>query len=83
MEEQITVRFVMHKKNQEEDITIPLDISAMELIMGLNSAYSLGIDTQELAECYLSCENPITLLRGNKTLREFNLRNGSIIHFTR
>ena len=43
----------------------------------------LGIRTEDLGQCYLSCENPVALLRGRRTLREIGLRDGSIVHFTR
>ena len=61
---------------------MPLDISANDLVNGLNIAYKLGIDTSDIKNCYLKMENPIALLKGNKTLAEFGLRNGSIINFT-
>ena len=64
------------------DIEVPLDISANDLVNGLNIAYKLGIDTSDIKNCYLKMENQIALLKGNKTLAEFGLRNGSIINFT-
>ena len=64
------------------DLEIPLDISANDLVNALNIAYELGIDTADVKNCYLKSENPIALLKGNKTLAEFGLYNGSIINFT-
>jgi uncharacterized ubiquitin-like protein YukD len=52
------------------------------LVLALNTAYELKIDVSDIKECYLKSENPIALLRGNKTLAEYGLRNGSIINFT-
>ncbi len=69
-------------RNYTVDLEVPLDISANELVVALNSAYELGIDTSDIKNCYLKTENPIALLRGNKTLAEFGLRNGSIIIYT-
>lgn len=80
--ERVITRFVMLKKNSEVDIDIPLDISANELIIALNNAYELGIDTSDVKKCYLKSENPIALLRGNRELKEFGLRNGTIIYYT-
>lgn len=65
-----------------EDLEIPLDISANDLVFALNSAYDLGIDVTDIKNCFLKAENPIALLKGNRTLREFGLRNGSIINYT-
>jgi hypothetical protein len=50
--------------------------------MALNSAYDLQIDTSDIKNCYLKAERPIALLRGNKTLEEFGVRNGTIIYYT-
>lgn len=74
--------FKMHKKNMTVDIEIPLDITANELVEALNTAYDLGIDSSDIKSCYLKSEKPIALLRGNKTLSEYGLRNGSIINYT-
>lgn len=74
--------FNIIKRNFSVDLEIPLDISANDLVNALNTAYELGIDTSDIKNCYLKVENPIALLKGNKTLAEFGLRNGSIINFT-
>ena len=70
------------KINITADIEVPLNISANEFVVALNSAYDLGIDTTNIKNCYLKAENPIALLRGNKSLMEFGLRNGSVINYT-
>lgn len=70
------------KWNTTVDIEVPLDITATELVIGLNIAYDLGIDTSNIKNCYLKAENPIALLRGNKTLSQYGIRNGSVIFYT-
>lgn len=80
--EKAIVIFNITKRNFTADLEIPLDISANDLVNALNIAYELGIDTSDIKNCYLKVENPITLLKGNKTLAEFGIRNGSIINFT-
>lgn len=79
----IVVRFKNLRKNTEVDLDIPVTISANELVIALNEAYELGIDVSNIKSCYLQAENPITLLRGNKTIEEMGLRNGSIIYYTK
>lgn len=76
------VIFKMIKKNLSLDLEIPLNISANELVEALNTAYDLNIDVSDIKNCYLKSENPIALLKGNKTLAEFGLRDGSVIIFT-
>ena len=83
MDDKIIASFVMHRRNRRVDLVLPLDMTAHELVLALNQAYELGIRTEDLGQCYLSCENPVALLRGRRTLREIGLRDGSIVHFTR
>lgn len=64
------------------DVEIPTDITASELIIGLNEGFKLGMKTADVSRCSLKTENPIALLRGNKLVREYGLHNGTIIHFT-
>lgn len=74
--------FNIIKRNFTVDLEVPLDISANDLVNALNTAYELGIDTTNIKNCYLKAENPIALLKGNKSLMEFGLRNGSVINYT-
>ena len=74
--------FNIAKRNFTVDLEVPLDISANDLVNALNAAYDLDIDMSNIKNCYLKAENPIALLKGNKTLAEFGLRNGSVINFT-
>ncbi len=65
------------------DIEVPLNITANELIFGLNKGLNLGIDMNNISDCYLCTEEPRALLRGEQTLEEFGLRDGSVIRFLR
>ena len=83
MEQQsVIVRFQMLKRKKIIDIEIPLDITARELIAGLNEAYGLGIDERNIPMSYLVCEHPIALIRGSNTLRSLGVRDGAILKFT-
>jgi uncharacterized ubiquitin-like protein YukD len=77
---------VMLKKNEFDpgiDIEIPLNISANEFIYGLNQSFNLGINMDDPKECYLRASNPITLIKGEKTLEEHGIRNGTSIFTAR
>ena len=63
-----------------KDIEVPLDITANELVIGLNEAYNLGINTDDIRTCYLKMENPIALLHGNKLLRDYKIHDCSVIN---
>jgi len=80
--EKAIVIFNNKKNNMSIDLEIPLTISANELVEALNTAYELGIDVSDIKNCYLKSENPIALLKGNKPLAEYGIRNGSVIIFT-
>lgn len=64
------------------DLEVPLSITANELVVALNNAYDLMLDTSDVKNCYLKAEKPMVLLRGNKTLGEFGVRNGTVINYT-
>ena len=78
----MVLRLKIPKFNLEEDIEVPVSITANDLVFALNKAYNLGIDTNDIENCYLKAENPIVLLKGNKTIEEFGLYNGSLIIIT-
>ena len=69
MEEKVVVEFINYMNQSHVDL--------------LNEAYDLGMDTENIFSCYLVAENPIAFLRGNKTLKEFGIRNGSYIIYRR
>lgn len=73
--------FEISSRKQSVDLEIPLSISANDLVIALNSAFDLGIDTGNIKNCYLKAERPIALLKGNKSLADFGVRNGTIIYF--
>lgn len=79
--EYVRIIFRIEKKNKDYDLDIPLDISAYELMVSLNTAFNLGVDISNVRNCFLSAERPIALLRGNRTLRELGIREGSLITF--
>lgn len=82
MNNKAIVIFKIKKRKFEADLELPLDITANDLVVALNTAYDLGIDITDIKKCYLQAENPIALLRGNRTLQEFGVRSGTIIFYT-
>lgn len=82
MNNKAIIIFNITKRNFSVDLEIPLDISANDLVIALNSAYDLGIDTSDVKNCYIKAENPIALLKGNKLLSDYGIRNATVINFT-
>jgi len=80
---QAIIIFHRLKQNTSVDLEIPLYITAYDLIVALNTAFGLGIDLSDERDCFLTSENPIALLRGDTTLAEYGIRNGTTILFNR
>ena len=81
MEEKIIVIFHNLVSGEKIDLEIPINLSANELINGLNKGFDLGINMDNPSRCYLRSKNPTALLRGEVTLEDIGLRNGTIIYF--
>ena len=67
MQEKAIVSVRIFPRKQSYDIEIPLDISANDLVLALNQAFHLEIDTDNILNCYL---------------KDYGIRNGSIINIT-
>ena len=81
MSDKIIVVFKNGTNGKTLDLEVPLAITANELLYGLNKGFSLGINMNDSAQCYLRAENPIALIRGENTIESLGLRNGSTIIF--
>jgi len=79
MNNTIVVIFNNKRYGKCEDLEIPLSITANELIQALDQAYGFADKEGKNGLRYLKCENPIALLKGNKQLTEYGLRDGSVI----
>lgn len=79
----IIVNFLNLNNGTEDEIEIPLSITANDLIYALSATYNLGLNSEDVFGYYLCSENPIAFLRGEKTLSDFKLRNGSKIIYKR
>lgn len=83
MEEKVIVIFHNVMTKQDIDIEVPLDIPANEFIVALNQGLGLGMDIKDISQRYLKATNPIALLKGNKTLEEYGIHNGTEIWYER
>lgn len=81
MDNKAIVIFTNRQTGETSDLELPLDITANDLIIALNAAYSLGIDVSDTRKCFLKSENPIALIKGNRLLSEYGIINGTEIFF--
>jgi len=70
------------REGKTYDLEVPLDISANELCSALYEKY-LPVQHGDVRRYYLKTERPIALLRGERTLREYGVRHGSVVNITR
>lgn len=77
--DKVTIIFNNTKEKKKIDIEVPLDITANELIKVINEVFDLKMDLNDKTKCYLKAEKPIVLLKGNKTLQDLGIHNGTII----
>ena len=83
MDDKIIMIFKRGAADAGIDIEVPADITAGELIYGLNEGFHLGINMENPAEVFLRAENPIALVRGERTLSDIGLHNGTTLFFER
>lgn len=81
MEDKIIMVFERARTQERFDIEVPLDITANELLNGLNTGLRLGLNLEDSTQCFLCTENPIALIKGNTLLKDYNLHDGTIIRF--
>ena len=83
MDDNIIMIFKRGDTDKGVDIEVPAGITAGELIYGLNQGFHLGINMDNPADTYLRAENPVRLVRGEKTLAELGLHHGTTLYYER
>ena len=59
MDQNIIIQLRLKKQNREFDVSVPIDLTANELIMALNEAFPLNIDSGDISQSYLQTENQL------------------------
>lgn len=71
------VSIYIPEHNIRDDLEVPLEITANELIQALAGIYSLELQQDMLEQYYLRADSPKCLIKGEKTLKEFGVREGT------
>lgn len=79
MKDKICIIANIPEQAVREELEVPDNITANELIMAFDRMYGLGMDEDNIFQYYLKADNPKALLRGNKTLKDYGVRNGTEI----
>ena len=77
MSEEIVITVNIPQMGLREDLEVPGEITAIDLIEALANIYGLKIDRGRIYDYYLKMDHPKALLRGNQTLAESGMREGS------
>lgn len=80
MKDKIVLVVIFLERNISEELEVPVDISADELILALNQIYELNLNPERVFSYYLKADNPKVLLQGQRKLKEFGVRNGTILY---
>lgn len=70
MNEKVIIQFICG--DLQKDLEVPLDITADEFIYAIQNIVRV--------EDFLTSENPVALIKGDQTLEEIGIRNGSIVY---
>ncbi len=74
-----TIIIMFNNAGKTTDVEIPSNITADELLHGLNVAFDLGVDEVNAKGFYMRSENPIALIKGDMTISELGIRTGTTI----
>ena len=74
-----TIIIMLNNAGKTIDVEIPSNITADELLHGLNVAFDLGLDESDPKNYYMRAENPIALIKGDMTISELGIRTGTTI----
>lgn len=80
MKDKIVAILVLEKREKRMDIEFSLELTVDELLEGLNAAYGLGLEQRDRTDWYIKCENPLVLLKGTGQLKDYGLRDGTILY---
>ena len=75
----IVFRQIKNRMVFDSELEIQTNMTANDLIVALNQLFDLGMNINKIQSCYLKAENPIALLKGDKTIADIGLINGSIV----
>lgn len=79
MKDKVSVIVHVDGRQIAEELEIPVDISANELIVALSQMYGLDVDKNKLFRYYLKADEPKVLIRGEKKLKDYGIRTGTQI----
>ena len=65
--------------NEEYELEIPINITVKELCNALNRALRLEERNIDISNYYIKTFNPLSFIKGRDILKDYGIRNGTII----
>ena len=65
--------------NEEYELEIPINITVKELCNALNRALRLEERNIDISNYYIKTFNPLSFIKGRDVLKDYGIRNGTII----
>ena len=73
------IEFILPEGNVDDDLEVPLKITANDLILALNEIYHMDLETQNVSRYSLKMKYPLGIISGSKVLGKSGVRNGTVI----
>ncbi len=81
MKNEILIYVHVPSRERPDELEVPGDITAIDLIEALASIYRVPVDKERVYDYYLKMDRPKALVRGNQKLSDTGMRNGSEVWF--
>lgn len=65
--------------NEEYELEIPINITVKELCNALNVGLRLEERNIDISNYYIKTFNPLSFIKGRDVLKDYGIRNGTII----
>lgn len=77
--EKAIVTLKIQNTDEEYELEIPIDITVKELCNALNIGLKLRERNINISNYYIKTFNPLSFIKGRDILKDYGIRNGTII----
>lgn len=65
--------------DEEFELEIPTDITVKELCKAISTGFNLDEENTKISNYYIRTFNPLAFIKGRDKLKDYGVRNGTII----
>lgn len=66
-------------RDEEFELEIPTDITVKELCKAISVGFKLDEENSQISNYYIRTFNPLAFIKGRDKLKDYGVRNGTII----